>query len=70
MSESTNGQPLPDYTPEQKAAICAEMKKKFTVEDLIEYIEDDDEKYPAEQVLEEMEQIVREAKARKQGGGG
>ena len=51
MSEPTNGPPLPDYTPEEKAAIYAEMKKKFTVEDLLGYINDEGEKVPAEQVL-------------------
>ena len=66
MSEPTNNQPLPDYTPEEKAAIYAEMKKKFTVEDLLGYINDEDEKVPAEQVLAEAEEIVRQAEARKQ----
>lgn len=63
MSEPTNGQPLPDWTPEEKAAIYAKMKKKFTVEDLIEYIEDDEEKFPAEQVLAELEEMIRKARA-------
>jgi hypothetical protein len=67
MSEPTNGQPLPDWTPEEKAAIYAEMKKKFTVEDLLGYINDEDEKIPAEQVLAEMEEIVRRVEARKRG---
>ena len=67
MSEPTNGQPLPDYTPEEKAATYAEMKKKFTVEDLLGYVNDEDEKVPADQVLAEAEEIVRRAEARKQG---
>ncbi len=57
-------EPLPNWTPEEKAAIYAEMKKKFTVEKLIEYIEDDAEKFPAEQVLVEIEEMVRKAQAR------
>ena len=67
MSDPTNGQPLPDYTPEEKAAIYAEMKKKFTVEDLLGYINDESEKFPAEQVLAEMEEIVHRVEARKRG---
>ena len=59
MSEPTNGQTLPDYTPEERAAIYAEMKKRFTVEDLLGYINDEGERFPAEQVLVEAEQIVR-----------
>ena len=59
MSEPTNGQPLPDYTPEQKAAIYAEMKKKFTVEDLLGYINDEDEKFPLDEVLAKAEAIAR-----------
>jgi hypothetical protein len=62
MSEPNNNPPLPDWTPEQKAAILAKFKKQFTVEKLIEYIEDDDEKFPAEQVLVEVEEMVRRAK--------
>jgi hypothetical protein len=69
MTNPTNGQPLPDWTPEEKAAIYAEMKKKFTVEDLIEYIEDDDEKFPADQVLAELEEMVRKAKTSPGGAG-
>jgi hypothetical protein len=57
-------EPLLNWTPEEKAAIYAEMKKKFTVEKLIEYIEDDEEKFPAEQVLVEIEEMVRKAQAR------
>ena len=61
MSETTHA--LPDWTPEQKKAICADMKQQFPVERLIEYIEDDDEKFPAEQVLAEVEQMVQKAEA-------
>jgi hypothetical protein len=61
--------PLPDYTPEEKAAILAKYKKEFTVEMLIEYIEDDDEKFPAEQVLEEMVEAAGAVDARKRTDG-
>lgn len=43
-----------DYTPEQKAAIYAERKKLFTVEDLIGYIEDDEPVIPFEEIREEL----------------
>jgi hypothetical protein len=62
MSEPNNNPPLPDWTPEEKAAIYAKFKKQFTVEKLIEYIEDDEEKFPAEQVLMEIEEMVRKSK--------
>lgn len=65
MSEATNGRPLPDYTPEEKAAIYAEMKKKFTVEDLLGYINDEDEKVPLDEVIAKAEAILAEAEARK-----
>jgi hypothetical protein len=61
VSESNNP-PLPDWAPEEEAAILANFKKQFTVEKLIEYIEDDDEKFSADQVLTEVEEIVRRAK--------
>lgn len=62
MSEPNNNPPLPDWTPEEMAAILAKFKKQFTVEDLIGYIEDDDEKFPAAQVLAEVEAIVHKNK--------
>lgn len=64
MSEPT-GAPLPDWTPEQKKAIYAEMKKKFTVEDLLGYINDEDEKFPMEQVMAEAKTLLAEIEARK-----
>lgn len=57
----TNDQPLPDYTPEQKAEILAEMKKKFTVEDLIGYIENDEPVVPADEVMAKADEIIRRA---------
>jgi hypothetical protein len=61
--------PLPDYTPEEKAAILAKFKKEFTVERLLEYIEDDDEKIPADQVMSEMEAAVEAVETSKRSGG-
>ncbi len=54
--------PLPDYTPEETAKILAKFKAEFTADDLAAYIEDDDEKYPAEQVLAEIKEMVRAAR--------
>jgi hypothetical protein len=54
--------PLPDYTPEEKARIYAKFKAEFTADDLADYIEDDEEKYPMEQVIAELEEMVRSAK--------
>jgi hypothetical protein len=56
-----------DYTPEEKARIYAKFRAEFTADDLAAYIEDDDEKFPAEQVLAELEEMVRLAKAAKEG---
>ena len=56
-------EPLREYTPEELKAIYAKFKKEFTVERLIEYIEDDDEKVPAGQVLAEIEEIVRRSES-------
>ena len=61
----TNGLPHPDFTPEQKAAIYAKYKKLFSVEDLIGYIEDNEPVYPFDQVLEEVDQQIRDLKKRK-----
>ncbi len=47
------------YTPEELRKIYAKFEKEFTCEKLIEYIEDDDEKFPIEDVLAEAEEIVR-----------
>ena len=48
--------PLPDYTPEEKARILAEMLKKFPVE---EDMSDLEETYLVEQVLAEAEAMVK-----------
>lgn len=57
--------PHPDFTPEEKAAIYAKYKKLFTVEDLIGYIDDDEPVYPFDQVIDEVEQRIRESKQSK-----
>ncbi len=49
---------FPELTPEQKAKVLAYYRKQFTIEKLIEYIEDDVEKFPYEQVLQEAEAIM------------
>lgn len=64
---TSNNEQLRDYTPDELRAIYAQLKKKFTVEDLIEYIEDDEEKFPAGQVLAEVEEIVRRSDAADEG---
>jgi hypothetical protein len=53
--------PLREFTPEELRAIYARHKKQFTVERLIEYIEDDQPKVPADVVLAEIEELVRQA---------
>lgn len=63
MSEPTSS--FPDWTPEEKKKICEEMKKKFTAEDLLAYVNDTDEKFPMEQVMAEAEQLLAEIKAEK-----
>jgi hypothetical protein len=66
MSEPTTS--LPDWTPEQQKAICAEMKKKFTAEDLLAYVNDTDEKFPMEQVMAELDAVLAEVRAKKAKG--
>ena len=56
---ATNSEAYPDYTPEEKTAIYAKYKKLFTVDDLIGYIENDEPTFPAEQVMAEVDEIVR-----------
>jgi len=56
-----------EYTPEEKARILAKFKAEFTADDLADYIEDDDEKFPMSQVLDELDEMVREARAVKGG---
>ena len=48
---------FPELTPEHKARVHAYYRKQFTVEKLIEYIEDDVEKFPFEQVIGEVEAL-------------
>ena len=48
---------FPELTPEHRARVIAHFRKLFTVEMLIEYIEDDVEKFPFEQVIGEVEAL-------------
>lgn len=50
-----------EYTPEELKSIYAKFKKEFTVEDLIEYVEDDVPRVPFEAVIQEIEKMVEEA---------
>lgn len=65
MSEPTT--PFPDWTPEQKKKICEEMKKKFTAEDLLAYVNDTDEKFPMEEAMARVDAVLAEVRARKAG---
>ena len=56
---------VPDFTPEQLAAIYAEAKKNFTVEDIIGCIEGDEPTIPAEEVLAELERDIAIWKSKK-----
>ena len=58
----TDDAPIPELTPEEKAKVLAHFAKQFTVEKLIEYVEDDVEKMPFERVLAEVEEMVRAAR--------
>lgn len=58
---------VPDFTPEQLAAIYAEAKKNFTVEDLIRELEDDPPTFPAEDVLAELERDIALRKSHQMG---
>ena len=70
MSEPHDYEPIREYTPEEMKRICDEQKKFFTADDLYGYIEDTDEKFPMEQVLAEAEEMIREARARREGKAG
>lgn len=50
-----------EYTPEELKKIHAKFKKEFTVEDMIEYVEDDVPKVSADVVLAEIEAMVATA---------
>ena len=54
MDEET-AVPQPEITPEELAAFYDEQKKLFTVEDLMQYLDDDLPRTPAEDVLTELE---------------
>ena len=50
-----------DFTPAEKSVIYAKHRALFTPEKLIEYIEDD-ERFPADQVLAELHEMLRVSK--------
>ena len=52
-----------DYTPEEITAIYAHFKKKFSVEDLLGYIEDSDPVIPAEESLRQLEEVLHKVDA-------
>jgi len=60
-----NGQLLPDWSPEQKAAIFEEMKKTFTADDLYGYVEDTDIKIPMAQVMAKAEALLKQLDAQR-----
>lgn len=60
-----NDTPRFDYSPEEKARIYAKFRAEFTADDLVDYIEDDDEKYSAEEVRAELQEMIRAATAAK-----
>jgi hypothetical protein len=55
-----------EFTPEELAAIYAKYEKQFTVQDLLGYINNTDVKFPAEQVLVEAEELLRQLRDGKQ----
>ena len=57
---------LPEYTPEEMAALYAKHKALFTVEDLLGYIEDDEPVFPIEDVLAEVSDLMRLEEAKRQ----
>jgi hypothetical protein len=48
-----------DFTPEEIAQVMAEMKAKFTADDLYDYIENTEEGIPADVVMAEIDEIIR-----------
>ncbi len=59
--------PLPEYTPEEMAALYAKHKAQFTAEDLHGYIEDDEPSRPAEEVLAAAKKLIEAKKAVRKG---
>lgn len=52
-----------EYTKEELSAIYAHFKSKFTVEDLLGYIEDNEPVIPAEHVQRELRAILERVDA-------
>ncbi len=55
----------PEYTPEEMAALYAKHKALFTAEDLLGYVEDDEPIFPIEEVLAEVEDLIRSEEAKR-----
>jgi hypothetical protein len=54
--------PHPDWTPEEKSRICAEMRAQFTDEDALEYeriLTGDEPLMPFDDVIRRMEEEER-----------
>ncbi len=64
MNES-NQATAPEYTPEEMAALYAKHKALFTAEDLLGYVEDDEPIFPIEEVLAEVEDLIRSEEAKR-----
>ncbi len=58
-------EPIRELTPEEKRAIYDAMKQKFTADDLFGYIENKGPYVPFREVVEEIEEMVRQAEAQR-----
>ena len=56
-----------EFTPEEYAQVMAEMKAKFTADDLYGYIEGDEEHIPSEVVLAKGDELIRRKRAERKG---
>lgn len=56
---TTEGPMKLDFTPEEIAQMMAEMKAKFTADDLYEYIENTEDGTPADVVMAKGDEIIR-----------
>ena len=48
-----------EFTPEEYAQVMAEMKAKFTADDLFDYLENSEEHIPVEVVLAKGDELIR-----------
>ena len=56
-----------EFTPEEYAQVMAEMKAKFTADDLYGYIEGDEEHIPIEEVIASGKELIRQKRAVRNG---